>query len=85
MKTLFATAIAAAALAAAPALAQTSAVTETTTVETVPVNDDDGGFPWGLLGLLGLAGLLGRKRDTVHHTSTTHAPGGIDNNPNTRR
>lgn len=25
-------------------------------------DDDDDGFPWGLLGLLGLAGLLGTKR-----------------------
>lgn len=25
-------------------------------------DDDDGRFPWGLLGLLGLAGLLGTKR-----------------------
>ena len=25
-------------------------------------DDDDGGFPWGLIGLLGLAGLLGTRR-----------------------
>ena len=24
--------------------------------------DDEGGFPWGVLGLIGLIGLLGRKR-----------------------
>ena len=30
--------------------------------ETDVDDDDDGGFPWGLLGLLGLAGLLGGKR-----------------------
>ena len=30
--------------------------------ETLPADDDDdGGFPWGLLGLLGLIGLLPRK------------------------
>ena len=30
--------------------------------ETDVDDDDDGGFPWGLLGLLGLAGLLGTRR-----------------------
>ena len=32
-------------------------------VAPAPVEDeDDGGFPWGVLGLIGLIGLLGRKR-----------------------
>ena len=32
------------------------------TPETAPADDDDdGGFPWGLLGLLGLIGLIPRK------------------------
>ncbi len=29
---------------------------------TVPVEEEDNDFPWGLLGLLGLAGLIPRKR-----------------------
>ncbi len=37
-----------------------------------PVEDDDDGFPWGLLGLLGLAGLLGlRKRDDDRDRAAT--------------
>jgi len=35
-----------------------------------PVDDDDDGFPWGLLGLLGLAGLLGLKRRDEDRTRT---------------
>ena len=33
--------------------------------ETAPADDDDddGGFPWGLLGLLGLLGLIPRSRN----------------------
>lgn len=32
-----------------------------------PDQEDDDGFPWGILGLLGLAGLLGlKKRDDDH-------------------
>ena len=35
-------------------------------------DDDDGRFPWGLLGLLGLAGLLGtRRRDDDARVTTT--------------
>ena len=34
--------------------------------------EQDDGFPWGLLGLLGLLGLIPRKRhDTVHVDNTT--------------
>jgi MYXO-CTERM domain-containing protein len=53
-----------AALAPAAASAQGTGTTGTGTVDTSygdPQEDDDG-FPWGLLGLLGLAGLLPRKR-----------------------
>ena len=41
-------------------------------------DDDEDGFPWGLLGLLGLAGLMGgRKREVVDRTYTsTHTTGG---------
>ena len=48
-----------AAIASAPASAQ-----GTGTVDTSYGNpqEEDDGFPWGLLGLLGLAGLLPRKR-----------------------
>jgi MYXO-CTERM domain-containing protein len=36
----------------------------------VPVEeDDDDGFPWGLLGLLGLAGLIPRKRRDERDTT----------------
>ena len=31
-------------------------------VETETPSDDDGGFPWGVLGLLGLLGLIPRLR-----------------------
>ncbi|WP_083939111.1 WGxxGxxG family protein [Deinococcus apachensis] len=54
------------ALAPMPALAQdTSGTTDTTT------NDDNRGFPWGLLGLIGLAGLAGRRREEPRVVSTT--------------
>jgi len=33
-------------------------------------DDDDGHFPWGLLGLLGLAGLMKGKQRTVVHNDT---------------
>jgi MYXO-CTERM domain-containing protein len=47
----------------------TTTVVQTTEVE----DDDDGDFPWGLLGLLGLLGLIPRKsRDVpVRETYTT--------------
>ncbi len=35
-------------------------------------NDDDDGFPWGLLGLLGLAGLAGLRRRDDHAGRTTN-------------
>ena len=34
---------------------------DTTVDQPVTEDDDDGGFPWGLLGLLGLVGLIPRK------------------------
>jgi MYXO-CTERM domain-containing protein len=52
--------LAAALLVATPVIAQE-------TVDpalAVPADNDDDGFPWGLLGLLGLAGLIPRKRNT---------------------
>ena len=39
-----------------------------------PQPDDDGGFPWGLLGLIGLAGLLPRKRHRVDVGDRTTRP-----------
>jgi MYXO-CTERM domain-containing protein len=37
--------------------------------------EDDGDFPWGLLGLLGLAGLLGaRKRERDIHVDARRNP-----------
>ena len=72
MRTL--TILAAAALAtSAPAFAQATATDAATTTDattampvetaTVPAEEEDHDFPWGLLGLIGLAGLFGRKRD----------------------
>ncbi len=55
-------------LAAAALVALTPAAAPaqgTGTVDTSygnPQQEEDDGFPWGLLGLLGLAGLLPRKR-----------------------
>ena len=41
------------------------------TVETEPpADDDDGGFPWGVLGLLGLLGLIPRLRQIVFRASS---------------
>ncbi len=47
------------------ALSQNTTTNTTAPSTTAPVADnDDDGFPWGLLGLLGLAGLAGlRRRD----------------------
>ncbi|MCU0552690.1 MAG: hypothetical protein MUC48_25455 [Leptolyngbya sp. Prado105] len=43
-----------------PASAQTTAQTTTATTPVVATyEDDNNGFPWGLLGLLGLIGLAG--------------------------
>lgn len=43
-----------------------------------PVDNNDDGFPWGLLGLLGLAGLMGARPHnhevTVDRTNTTTRP-----------
>ena len=49
--------------AAAPAAAFAPLATEAPTGEAGG-GEDDGGFPWGILGLAGLAGLAGlRRRD----------------------
>jgi MYXO-CTERM domain-containing protein len=63
MRKLIALAAAAALAAIAPAAALAQG-TGTGTVDTSYGNpqEEDDGFPWGLLGLLGLAGLLPRKR-----------------------
>ena len=55
---------AAALLALSPdaALAQDYNNTTTTDTQYTQTQEEDKGFPWGLLGLLGLAGLLGRKK-----------------------
>jgi|SRR5215210_923605 len=37
-------------------------LTEETVETEAPADDDDGGFPWGVLGLLGLLGLIPRLR-----------------------
>jgi MYXO-CTERM domain-containing protein len=79
---------AAALLASAPALAQgtgTGAGSVGTpgsgvgngTVDTSygnPQPEDEGGFPWGLLGLIGLAGLLPRKRHRADVGDRTTRP-----------
>lgn len=55
-------------LAADPLAADPMATTTTDPLATEPMvdtaqeDDDDGGFPWGVLGLLGLVGLLGMNR-----------------------
>jgi len=58
----------------APALAQNTAtdaaVADPAVTTSVPVEDDDNDFPWGLLGLIGLAGLLGRKREHPRYDET---------------
>jgi hypothetical protein len=55
-----------------PAIAQNTVGGTPDAAPTAQQQNDDG-FPWGLLGLLGLAGLLGLKRndrDDHHRTST---------------
>ena len=65
---------------AAPLGAQDTSTTGTTPAtgtimqDTVANTTDDGGFPWGLLGLLGLAGLLGRRKVETVHETTRPAP-----------
>lgn len=55
-------------LAADPLATDPMATTTTDPLATEPMmdtaedDDDDGGFPWGVLGLLGLVGLLGMNR-----------------------
>jgi MYXO-CTERM domain-containing protein len=53
-------AVALAALAPAAGLAQGPGTVDTSYGN--PQEEEDDGFPWGLLGLLGLAGLIPRKR-----------------------
>ena len=67
--------VAAAALASLVPGVATAQGTGSGTVDTqyrAAQQEDDDGFPWGLLGLLGLAGLIPRKRrddrDTVDRT-----------------
>lgn len=67
------TAALAAFLVIAPA--GTPAMAADTDIGTVQQDEDDG-FPWGLLGLLGLAGLLGLKKDdNDRHTTTNRTDG----------
>lgn len=72
--------LAVSAASAAPVVAQetTPAPGQVTGQVEDVVEDDDGGFEWGLLGLLGLAGLAGLMRrpepvvhDDLNRTSTT--------------
>lgn len=44
------------------ATAATDPLATEQTVDAAATDDDDGGFPWGVLGLLGLVGLLGMNR-----------------------
>jgi MYXO-CTERM domain-containing protein len=63
-KTILAAA-AASFLLTVPAAASAQGTGDAGTVDTSygnPQQEDDDGFPWGLLGLLGLAGLIPRKR-----------------------
>ena len=52
------------------ASAQEATATVGTTVSTpvATADNDDDGFPWGLLGLLGLAGLAGLRPKEHSHT-----------------
>jgi hypothetical protein len=60
-----------AALAACLAIAPANAA-GTTGGDAGTTQQEDDGFPWGLLGLAGLAGLLGlKRRDDDHHHGTT--------------
>lgn len=43
-------------------LAPTMAAPGLDDATVTPDDDDDGGFPWGLVGLVGLIGLIGRFR-----------------------
>lgn len=76
MRTKHLSAVLAAAALAAISPAAASAQTTTSTVDTSYGNpereDDDNGFPWGLLGLLGLLGLMPKKRkDNIHVDNRT--------------
>ncbi len=68
------------ALAGAPAtgsvaFAQEGAVTAEPQTQTAqPADNNDDGFPWGLLGLLGLGGLAGfNRRDNTRTVETVDA------------
>jgi hypothetical protein len=64
MRTRHITAIAAAAALAVltPAAASAAQAPAVDTSYGNPQQEEDDGFPWGLLGLLGLLGLIPRKR-----------------------
>ena len=53
----------------------------TTFADTAAVDDDDRGFPWGVLGLLGLLGLMKRGGGTTVVSRDTYSPPPVDNRP----
>ena len=57
------------------AFAQEGTVTADATTQTAQPENDDDGFPWGLLGLLGLGGLAGlnRRDNTPQRVETVDA------------
>jgi len=64
---------AAALLALTPAAALAQDYNNTTDTQYVQTEEEDRGFPWGLLGLLGLAGLMGgRKKERDIHVDARH-------------
>lgn len=68
---------AAALMAMAPAAAFAQDTVNTTdpyATTTVPVEEEDNDFPWGLLGLLGLAGLIPRKSHSDIHVDNRTKP-----------
>lgn len=61
-------AIAVAFIALSPIPAYAAETTTTNRTTTTTRADNEGGFPWGILGLFGLAGLLGlRKKERDIH------------------
>ena len=58
-------------MATDPAMMGTTDPMATDPALAVPAQDDDDGFPWGVLGLLGLAGLIPRNRRTENDTRTS--------------
>ena len=80
------TAIAATALAVVTPIAAEATTGGGNTVDTSYGNpqpqDDDDGFPWGLLGLLGLLGLIPRKKPADINIDNRH--GGTGTGTGTR-